>query len=140
LKDSKKKNNNVGYVVLDEEEGEIREPTQGKSIIDLEDGEVIDVDMEIVENTTNTSKRKKKKNGKLKNKNSATPTKKSASSILNENELGLPSERQDTESTSLKRTFPQWSDASEGRYEPTAGNGVWAKLTPILKKRKEEKK
>jgi len=32
---------------------------------------------------------------------------------------------------------PQWSDASEGRYEPTESTGVWQSLTPIFKKRKQ---
>jgi hypothetical protein len=34
---------------------------------------------------------------------------------------------------------PKWSDASEGRYEPTEGTGVWKSLHPMLKKRKSEK-
>jgi hypothetical protein len=45
-----------------------------------------------------------------------------------------------TEETEEIISGPKWSDASEGRYEPTESTGVWKNLHPMLKKRKSEMK
>jgi len=84
----------------------------------------------------NPTKNKKKTNLDKKGKKKEKRKKKKLKSfkMIDEDE----DDTEDQPSTPTKVIErPQWSDASEGRYEPTESTGVWQSLTPIFKKRKQ---
>jgi hypothetical protein len=118
--------------------------------------EIMDVGVESIQNSTNNtnniatdshlneliSAKKNEFNIKYSPNNSPVkkPPKKSTRNKIDQpSNNSFPATDNTSTSPTLKRAVPQWSDASEGRYEPSLSTGVWAKLTPILKKRKDEK-
>jgi hypothetical protein len=89
----------------------------------------------------NTNEKKKKNQPKDSEKKSAKNNNNNESKgepKKKENSLLKKAREENDEMISVPQ-LPQWSDASEGRYEPTESTGVWKALHPILKKRKSEK-
>jgi len=53
----------------------------------------------------------------------------------------IPKPNSDVDEANEKRhERPKWSNAAEGRYQESESTGVWLTLTPILKKRRNDKK
>jgi len=86
-----------------------------------------------------TSEKKKKKKIQSKDSEKKGTQKLEVECETKKKEKTLKKPREEKEEIIISK-LPQWSDASEGRYEPTESTGVWKNLTPMLKKRRSEKK
>jgi len=84
-------------------------------------------------------KKKKKKKAQLKDSEKNVSQKVEVEGEPKKKVKSLKKARENNEELIISNG-PQWSDASEGRYEPTESTGVWKNLHPMLKKRKSEKK